>query len=283
MVVAFLGTGGMGLPMARNVARAGHDVRTWNRTRARAEPLAADGVTVCETPAEAAEGADVLVTMLTDGPSVAESVEGVLRPGLIWLQTSTVGVEWIERLEAAADRAGAALVDAPVLGSIAPAEAGELIVLASGPGEAIDTVAPLLDAIGTQTHRLGAVGAGTRMKLVFNFWILSVTASAGETIALAEELGAGGRRFLELIAGTFADAGYAQRKGPLMLERDYPPSFRLALGRKDAALALEAGRAEELELRLGAALLEAMDVAIARGYGESDIAAVHESTRRGSD
>jgi 3-hydroxyisobutyrate dehydrogenase len=282
MRVGFLGTGGMGAPMARNLARAGLDVRAWNRTRERAEPLAGDGVAVAGSPAEATERADVLVTMVTDGPAVADSVEGVLRPGLLWLQTSTVGVEWHERLAAAASDAGAVLVDAPVLGSIQPAEAGELTVLASGPDDAIDRLEPVLDAIGTTTMRLGEAGAGQRLKLVFNFWILAVTAAAGETIALAESLGAGGERFLELIKGGFADAGYAQRKGPLMLRRDYTPSFQLRLGRKDVALALDAARAEELDLRLGAALLEAMDVAVDRGYGESDIAAVHESTSAGS-
>jgi 3-hydroxyisobutyrate dehydrogenase len=280
--VAFLGTGAMGLPMARNIARAGHAVRAWNRTRERAEPLAADGVVVCDTPAEAADGADALVTMLTDGPVVAESVDGILRPGVLWLQTSTVGVEWHERLAEAAAEAGAILVDAPVIGSVQPAEAGELTVLASGPDDAIDRLEPVLDAIGSSTLRLGPAGAGTRMKLVFNFWILAVTATAGETIALAEALGVGGDRFLELIAGGFADAGYAQRKGPLMLKRDYTPSFRLGLGRKDAALALEAGRAEGLDLRLAEALVAAMDVAIERGHADSDIAAVHEATRPGS-
>jgi 3-hydroxyisobutyrate dehydrogenase len=282
MRVAFLGTGAMGAPMARNLARAGHEVRAWNRTRARAEPLAVDGVAVAATPAEATEDAEVLVTMVTDGPAVAESVDEILRPGLLWLQTSTVGVAWSDRLAAAAAEAGAALVDAPVIGSVQPAEAGELTILASGPADAIDRLEPVLDAIGSSTLRLGEAGAGTRMKLVFNLWILSVTAVAGEAIALAETLGAGGERFLELIQGTFADAGYAQRKGPLMLRRDYAPSFKLGLGRKDAALALEAARDEGLEVRLAAALVEAMDAAIERGYADGDIAAVHESTRPGS-
>jgi 3-hydroxyisobutyrate dehydrogenase len=282
VVVAFLGTGGMGLPMARNLARARLEVRAWNRTRSRAAPLTADGVTVCESPRDAVEGADVLVTMLTDGPAVAAAVQGALRPGLLWLQTSTVGVEWTERLAAEAERAGALLVDAPVLGSTQPAAAGELTVLASGPDDAIDRLGPVLDAIGSRTLRLGPAGAGTRLKLVFNLWILSVTAAAGEAIALADALGPGGRAFLDLIAGGPADAGYAQRKGPLMLDRDYAPSFRLGLGRKDAALALEAARSEEVDLRLGEALLEAIDAAIELGYADSDIAAVHESTRRGS-
>jgi 3-hydroxyisobutyrate dehydrogenase len=282
MRVAVLGTGAMGAPMARNLARGGHDVLAWNRTRERAEPLAADGVTIADSPAEAVEGAEALVTMLTDGPAVAETVADVLRPGLLWLQTSTVGVEWHERLAAAAAAAGAVLVDAPVIGSVQPAEAGELTVLASGPDDAIDRLQPVLDAVGSTTHRLGPAGQGTRTKLVFNFWILSVTAVTGETLALAEALGAGGGRFLELIEGTFADAGYAQRKGPLMLRRDYAPSFKLGLGRKDAALALEAGRAEGLDLRLAPALVEAMDAALERGYADADIAAVHESTRPGS-
>jgi 3-hydroxyisobutyrate dehydrogenase len=279
MVVAFLGTGAMGAPMARNIARAGHEVRAWNRTRERAEPLAADGVTVCDTPAEAVGPADVLVTMLSDGPAVASVVDGVLRKRLLWLQMSTVGLDWTERFAAAAREAGAVFVDAPSLGSIGPAERGELTVLASGPDEARERAASIFDAVGSGTRWLGESGAGTRLKLVFNFWILATTAAAGETLALAEALGVDGQGFLEQIEGGFADAPYARFKGPLMLRREYTPSFRLALGRKDAALAVEAGRKAGVEMPVAEAVVAAMDRAIERGYGDGDIAAVIESTR----
>src|SRR5438105_3957261 len=147
--VAFLGTGIMGAPMAANLARAGLDVRVWNRTRAKAEPLAETGARVADTAAAAAEGADILVTMLADGPAVAESFEAAsVGSGTLWLQMSTVGLEWTDRLAAAADKAKAVFVDAPVLGTKQPAEKGQLLVLASGPEDVHDRAAEVFDVLG---------------------------------------------------------------------------------------------------------------------------------------
>src|SRR3954449_13338548 len=138
ITVAFLGTGTMGLPMARNLAGAGLAVRAWNRTRQKAEPLSADGVTVLDDPAKAAEGADVLVTMLYDASSVAAVAPdalAALAPDAIWLQMSTVGLAGTEQLAGIASAAGVPYVDAPVVGTRAPAEQGALTVLAAGPTE----------------------------------------------------------------------------------------------------------------------------------------------------
>jgi len=133
--VAVLGTGTMGAPMARNLARAGHEVRAYNRTPERAAPLADERMAVCDTVAEAVGGAEAVVTMASDGPAVAGMVEPALGSfgDAVWAQMSTVGLAGLERLAALAHGAGVALVDAPVSGSKQPAEAGELIVLASGP------------------------------------------------------------------------------------------------------------------------------------------------------
>jgi 3-hydroxyisobutyrate dehydrogenase len=279
MRVAFLGTGAMGAPMARNLAAAGHDVRAWNRTRERAENL---GAAVCSTPAEAAEGAEVLVTMLSDGPTTGATVDGILAPGLVWAQMATVGLDWTSRLAESAADAGAQFVDAPVIGSTPAAEAGELIVFASGPGDAIDRAEPVFSAVATETLRLGDADAASRLKLVFNFWTLGLVAHTGEVLALAEGLGVGGERFLELLAGGFADSAYAQMKGKKMLAEDWSPMFKLALGRKDLALAIDAASAAGVELTVAPAVIEAMDRAIERGYGEGDTAAVIQSTRSGS-
>jgi 3-hydroxyisobutyrate dehydrogenase len=281
--VAFLGTGAMGAPMASNIARAGMTVRAWNRTRDRAEPLEPEGIEIADTAAEAAADTDVVVTMLADGPATAEAIDGALAPDRLWLQMATVGVEWTERLAQAARQAGAVFVDAPVLGSIRPAASGDLTVLGSGPEEARGAATPVFDAVGSRTLWLGAAGAGSRMKLVFNLWVLQTTAATGETLALAESLGVGGERFLQMIEGGFADSPYGRMKAPMMLERDYPASFRLELGRKDAALAVEAAHSEGIELPVAEAVVAAMDTAIERGYGDGDIAAVIESTRTGSD
>src|SRR4051812_37033815 len=171
MRVAVLGTGIMGAPMARNLARAGHELAVWNRTIQRAEPLAADGARVAATPGEAVADAEAVLTVLTDGAAVEEVMadEGTLATlpdGCVWIQSSTVGVEACERLGQLADEAGVMYVDAPVVGTKAPAEKGELTVLASGPDDARERCAPVFDAIGSVTRWLGPAGAGTRHKLV---------------------------------------------------------------------------------------------------------------------
>ncbi len=144
--VAVLGTGIMGAAMARNLREAGMEVRAWNRSREKAEPLADDGATVSDTPAEAAADADFLLTMLSDADVIAEVVDGevlgALNGGAVWIQTSTVGTEGNERLEAIAVENDVSYVDAPVLGTKAPAEQGQLIVLASGPDSAREKCAP---------------------------------------------------------------------------------------------------------------------------------------------
>jgi len=279
MIVAFLGTGAMGAPMARNLAAAGHEVRAWNRTRAHAEGL---GAVVCAMPAEAIAGAEIVVTMLADGPSTAETVDGALQPGAVWAQMGTVGIEWTERFADLAGAAGAEFLDAPVIGSTPAAEAGELVVFASGADEAIDRAEPVFSVVAQETHRLGAVGAATRLKLVFNYWVLGLTALTAEVLALADGLDVGGERFLKLIEGGFADSVYAQMKGKKMLTRDWSPLFKLALGRKDLTLVLEAAAGAGIDLAVARSALEEMDRAVARGYGDGDTAAVIEAIRPGS-
>src|SRR5579862_2124129 len=154
MRVALLGTGIMGAPMAHNLAAAGHEVTVWNRTRAKAEGL---GAAVAETPAEAVAGAEVLVTMLTDGPTI-EAIIPPLDPDTLWIQMSTVGVADTARF---AER-HARYLDAPVLGSKPQAESGELLVLAAGR----DRPDEIFDAIASRVLRVAdEPGAGTRLKL----------------------------------------------------------------------------------------------------------------------
>src|SRR2546429_2942046 len=147
--VAVLGTGIMGAPMARNLAKAGFEVRAWNRSRAKAQPLAADGITVVDRPAEAVADADVVLTMLADGAATEQVMgEVVTKPGAVWLQMGTVGVEWTRHLMAYTELA---FVDAPVAGSDVPAREGQLVILASGPDEVRDRAQPLFDALGRTT------------------------------------------------------------------------------------------------------------------------------------
>jgi 3-hydroxyisobutyrate dehydrogenase len=277
--VAVLGTGIMGAPMARNIAAAGLEVRAWNRTAAKAAALEPHGVRPAGSPADAVAGADIVVTMLSDAESVAAAMTdggalAAIDPSATWLQTSTVGVEGAARLAALAAERELAYVDAPVLGTKAPAEAGELTVLASGPDEALERCEPVFEAIGSRTLRLGPAGAGSRMKLVFNSWIVALVGVLGETLALAEALDLEPAAFLETVAGGPLDSEYAQLKGRAMIDGSFEPSFPLRLAEKDARLVLEAAAAAGLPAGLMRAARESLARALADGHGDEDLAAV---------
>jgi 3-hydroxyisobutyrate dehydrogenase len=282
--VAVLGTGIMGAAMARNLIKAGMEVRAWNRSPEKAEPLAGDGATtVADSPAEAAEGADFLLTMLADADTIADVVDGgvlsALSDGGVWLQMSTVGIEGTERLGELAAGSGVAFVDAPVLGTKAPAEGGQLIVLASGPEEVRERSEAVFEPMASKVVWLGEAGAGSRLKLVVNNWIVGLLGVLAETISLAEATGVDPERFLETIEGGPLGLPYAQIKGNMMIEEQFPTSFSLKLARKDAALVLDAARANGLEMVVAEAVAARFDDAISSGHGDEDMAAVYEATK----
>jgi 3-hydroxyisobutyrate dehydrogenase len=291
--LALLGTGIMGAAMGRNLLQAGFELRAWNRSRDKAEPLAERGAVLAQTPAEAVGGADAVITMLADGDAVREVASGeqgvlaAIGDEATWLQMSTVGLAATAELADAAAEAEVEFVDAPVLGTKQPAEEGKLIVLASGPQAALARAHPVFEAVAAKVAELGAAGAGSRMKVVVNSWILTLTAGLAETLTLAEALELEGREFLELIAGGPLDVAYAQTKGDSMLEGQYPSSFPLRLAAKDAALVREAATAERLDLELAAAVERRFAAAEELGHGDADMAAVYEAVsprrrRRGS-
>ncbi len=275
--VALLGTGTMGAGMARNIAAAGIPLRVWNRTPERAEPLA-DVAAVAGNVAEAVEGADVVLTMLLDADSVADTMEqvrGNLGPTTVWLQQSTVGLAGTDRLAKLADELGVAFVDAPVLGTRKPAEDGALVVLASGPEEVRDRVAPVLEAIGSRTIWVGEAGAGSRLKLAANAWVFAVVEGVAESLALTRELGLDPRLFLEAVKGGALDAPYVQVKGGAMLDGSFDPAFALGGALKDAELILEAARSAGLDLGVMPGVREHFARAVEAGHGDLDMAATY--------
>lgn len=283
--IAVLGTGLMGAAMARNLLAAGMEVRAWNRTREKAEPLADDGAKVTDSPAEAAEGADFVLTMLANTDAVAEAAAGengalpALSDDGVWLQMSTVGIEGSEQLAEVAGDHGVVYVDAPVLGTKEPAEQGQLVVLASGPEEVQERCQPVFDAVGSATFWLGLAGAGSRLKIVTNSWIVGLLGALAETIALARATGVDPARFLEVIEGGPLGVPYAQMKGQMMIEEEFPTSFSANLARKDVGLVLDAAGANGLRLPLAEATATRFDEAIDGGYGEEDMAAIYEATK----
>jgi 3-hydroxyisobutyrate dehydrogenase len=282
MRVAVLGTGTIGAPMARNLARAGHEVRAYNRSRERAEPLAADGVAVCDTPAEAVRGTDVVITAVTSADAVAETVEPALDAfgDAVWAQMSTVGLAGIERLAGMARDAGVALVDAPVSGTKKPAEDGTLVILASGAAAAKERCAPVFDVVGARTVDLGEeIGAASGMKLVTNAWLISLLEGLAESIQLAEGLGLDPEAFLDVIDGGPMGPPYARMKGSMMIGRSYEPSFALRWALKDAGLVEEAAQQAGLDLPAARVAAERMRQAVDAGHGDEDMAATVEAGR----
>lgn len=275
--VAVLGTGIMGAAMARNLCAAGLDVRVWNRTVAKAEPLAEAGARVAPSPSEAVQDADVVLTMLHDGPATAETMRAAapgLRPGAVWMQSSTTGPGEVPPLAELAREHGLAFLDAPVLGTRQPAEAGRLLVLASAPASARTAVEPVLDAVGSRTVWVGEEpGAATRLKLVCNSWVLAVTHGVAETLSLAEGLGVDPQLFLDAVEGGPLDMGYLRAKAEVIRSGEFAPSFAVGTAEKDARLIVQAAEEAGVRMDVAAAGAERFRRAAELGHGDEDMAA----------
>jgi 3-hydroxyisobutyrate dehydrogenase len=281
--IAFLGTGRMGAPMAANLARAGFGVRVWNRTISRAEALTADGAVVASSPAQAVQGAAIVITMLTDGPATEQAATGpdgllAAGPGTIWVQMATVGAEWTARLADIADARGIVFVDAPVSGSEGPAQAGELVILASGPQHVRDMLAPVFGALGRATAWLGPAGHGTRAKLVLNNWLADLTEATAETLSFARRLDLDPAEIVDLLQSTPLGAPYAVQKARGMLAGDFSPAFALKDALKDAELATQAARDSGATLTLTNALLPRWRDTAVNGHADDDLSAVYLTT-----
>jgi 3-hydroxyisobutyrate dehydrogenase len=222
--------------------------------------------------------------MLTDGAAVEQVMTGpggalsALGPSAVWIQMSTVGVEWSERLADLAAQHRVAFVDAPVSGSSQPAENGQLIILAAGAGPVRSRVEPVFNVLGRQTLWLKRVGDGSRLKLALNNWLAVLVEGMAETLTLSSALGLDPHLFLTTVAGGPLASTYATSKGTAMLDADFTPGFPLQHAAKDAALAAAAAHQHHVELPLTAALLRRWHRAIDQGHGADDIASAITAT-----
>jgi len=285
--VALLGTGIMGLGMGRSILRSGLPLRAWNRTPAKAQALRSDGAVIAATPADAVREAEIIMTMLSDGAAVSEAMTAAapgLRGGQVWAQTSTVGVAGLEPLAGLAREHGLLFIDSPVLGTRQPAEQGALTVFAAGPDAARPVLQPVFDAIGRKTVWLGSdAGTASALKLVVNSWVLALTTSAAEALALARGLGIDPELFLQAVGGGPLDCAYLQNKAAAILSGDFAANFRLELAGKDARLVTEAGRAAGIRLDVAPAVAERFRRAADLGHADEDMAATYFASFDGSE
>ncbi len=261
-VVAVLGTGVMGAGMVRSMRRAGLPVRVWNRDGAKARALTGVGAEAFSSPADAAAGADVVITMLLDADAVIDAIRRAApTPGTVWLQTATVGIEGAERTVAVARELGLELVDCPVMGTRKPAEEGALVLMASGSESARAPLAPVFEALGRKTLWLGEAGAGSRLKLACNAWVLMLTAGVAQSIALARGLGIDPQEFFAVLEGGPLASTYASGKAGAMTSGEYPVSFALSGAIKDSRLIQAALRSADVSDRLMAAVTDSLEAA----------------------
>src|SRR4051812_8085694 len=244
MRVAWLGLGIMGSLQATHLARAGHELTVWNRTRSKADAWAAEhGARVADTPAEAADGAEVLFTMLVDGPQVAATLDEVRQEGLQCVDMSTIGARAAREIGASLGERGIAFMDAPVTGSAPKAADGTLTIMAGGTAEDYARAEPLLREMGELVLHVGPLGHGQAIKLINN----SVAAANASTVAQALIAGAAAGVDLDALtqvmgAGSGGSAMLAL-KGQPMREHDYTTLFKLEHMLKDVRLCLEEAQA----------------------------------------
>jgi 3-hydroxyisobutyrate dehydrogenase-like beta-hydroxyacid dehydrogenase len=288
MKLGFLGLGRMGRSMAKNLLRAGHTVTVWNRTRSKAEELASDeGARVAESPAGAARGAEIVLTMLADDAAVASAVLGEgdgstepvadgLAPGAIHVSMSTIGVCMSKHLAEAHATRGQRYVAAPVLGQPKDAEQGHLVILAASAADSLDACAPIFDVLGRETYRLGGLpDRANVVKLAANFVKASMFEVFGEAFALVESYDIGGSKLLDLLERSMLSTEALDACGRGIAESNFEPSgIRVPLGLKDVRLALEAGENVALQMPLASVLRDRTLVALARGLEDKDWSAI---------
>lgn len=277
MEAGFVGLGAMGQGMARSLLRAGHRLAVWNRTRERAESLAAEGAIVAATPAEAARSG-IVFTMLSDDRALEVVVSGPdgilagLPRGGVHVSMSTIGVDTAERLARRHEEAGRQLVSAPVFGRPDAAAAAKLWVVAAGRDHAIAAVLPLLEKMGQRVFVLGEEPARANLvKLAGNFLITAAIEGLAEATALVAKAGGDREQFLQVLLGTLFDAPVYRGYGKILVEERFsPPGFALPLGLKDNRLLLAAGERLAVPLPLASLIRDRMLAALARGYGDLD-------------
>ncbi len=285
MNIGFVGLGTMGAPMARRLLEAGHRLTVHNRTRSREEPLAAAGARRAASPREAAEGAELVITIVSDTPDVREVVlgrDGVadgLAEGGIVVDMSTISPDVTREIAAALETRNLAMLDAPCSGGSEGAENGTLSIMIGGAPEVVERARPALSALGTTLARVGDVGAGQLCKAVNQVIIAGTYAAVAEGLTLAMASGLDVEAALTAVSGGAAGSWGLTHRGPNMIHGRYPLGFRARLFHKDLGIALDAARARGVPLPLAGWVDQLEAGLIRRGFGDEDVSNVARLAR----
>lgn len=278
--VAFLGLGIMGSGMARQILANGFPLSVFNRNVEKSKPFAAAGAKIAGSPAEAAAGADIIVSMVADDQasrSVWLGERGALsavRPGVSCVECSTLTVNWVRELSTAVAGRGGEFIDAPVTGSKPQAASGELSFLVGGTASALEKARPVLSVMGKAIIPLGPTGSGALVKLINNFLCAVQVTSLSEAMAMIERSGLDRAKTLEMLTNGAPGSPMLKTMSARMTSSDVPTNFSVRLLAKDLGYAIEEGKKVSLDLAMAAAALNHFQKGITAGYGEEDISAV---------
>jgi 3-hydroxyisobutyrate dehydrogenase len=278
--IGWAGTGRMGYAMAERLLKAGCSVTVYNRTRAKAEPLAKLGATVVDTPAMLAD-CDIVFTMLAgpdDFVNVVTGEQGILSvPGhapKVLVDSTTVSEEASATVRAAGEMVGMKVLAAPVSGNAKCVKAGKLTIVASGPKDAYDTVLPYLEALGRGASYVGEGELSRMVKICHNVFLGVVTQSLAEIVVLAEKSGISRHAFMDFMNKSVMGSVFSHYKTPALVNLDMHVTFTPKLLRKDMDLGLEAGRKLDVPMPVAAATRELVQAMIGNGYADVDFSAL---------
>lgn len=278
--VGFIGIGAMGTPMSQHILEAGFQLTVYNRTPAKTREYAARGIPVASSCAEVARRSDVVITMIGQVAEELEAVlgaEGVLEgahPGLILIDSSTVGIVASKKMAEAAREKGVAFLDATVSGSVGPAKEGKLRFMVGGDREVLEKVEPVLMAMGEHIYHVGPNGAGSAMKMIINQMIGMTVMAVAETLTLGRQAGLDPQQMLEILGVTAVSSPHLKNKGKMMIEGQFDPAFALKYMQKDFDLIMEAAHELKMPLFTSAVAHQVYMAANVAGYGDLDYAAV---------
>jgi len=278
--VGLIGLGLMGLPMGRNLLKAGFPLTVWNRTRTKAEQLEKEGAKAANSPREATAASDVTFTIVSDPPALEQVLWGEpgalagLREGSVLIDSSTVSPALARRVSQACAERGADFLDAPVTGGTWGAEKGELVFMVGGKKEVLDRVEPVLQAVGKRFFLLGPNGAGQTVKLAMNLILALEVEALAEGLELVTRAGVAGERLMEVLQSSMGRAPVLDVKAPVILKRDFTPSFPLRLMLKDVGLAMDLAKENGIELPAGTAAYRAYSAVKAAAKTDVDYAAI---------
>ena len=288
--VGLIGLGLMGRPMGLNLLKAGYSLAVWNRTASRADALVAAGAKLADSPAEVARESELLMTIVSDpqaleqvcwgAPGKGEGVLAALRPGSLYIDSSTVSPALARKVATACAERGIAFLDAPVTGGTWGAEKGELVFMVGGEPEVLKAAEPVLGVMGKRWFQLGPNGAGQTVKLAMNLILALEVDALAEALALVTGAGFSGEKLVEVMQSSMARAGVLDVKAPLLLKGEYPPSFPLRLMHKDVGLALDLAKEVGVTLPAGQAAYSTYSAVKAAAKEDLDYAAVMKFWQR---